>query len=69
MSYYDTKTRIKVAGICLKQSNVSYNHRAIVNIYIVYELDASIFHNNDPTLKSCLFTAVTLTKNVDIDKC
>ena len=25
-------------------------------------------HNNDPTLKNCLFGAVTLTKNVDIDK-
>ena len=25
-------------------------------------------HNNDPTLKKCLFRAVTLTKNTDIDK-
>ena len=25
-------------------------------------------HNNDPTLKNCLFGAVTLTKNTDIDK-
>ena len=25
-------------------------------------------HNNDPTLKNCLFGAVTLTKNADIDK-
>ena len=25
-------------------------------------------HNNDPTLKECLFGAVTLTKNADIDK-
>ena len=25
-------------------------------------------HSNDPTLKNCLFGAVTLTKNVDIDK-
>ena len=24
--------------------------------------------NNDPTLKNCLFGAVTLTKNADIDK-
>ena len=24
--------------------------------------------NNDPTLKNCLFCAVTLTKNADIDK-
>ena len=36
--------------------------------YIVYELGASSSHNNDPTLKNCLFGAVTLTKNADIDK-
>ena len=40
----------------------------IVNIYIVYELGASSFNDSDPTLKNCLFGAVTLTKNADIDK-
>ena len=40
----------------------------VVNIYIVFELGASSSHNNDPTLKNCLFGAVTLTKNADIDK-
>ena len=39
-----------------------------MNIYIVYELGASTSHNNDPTLKTCLFVAVTQTKNPDIDK-
>ena len=29
---------------------------------------ASSSHNNDPTLNNCLFGAVTLTKNADIDK-
>ena len=53
----------------MKQSKVSYTHRKGVNIYIVYELDASSSHNNDPTLKHCLFGAVILTKNADIDKC
>ena len=37
------------------------------SIYIVYELGASSSHVNDPTLKNCLFGAVTLTKNADID--
>ena len=55
-------------GICLKQSVISYTHRTAVNIYIVYELGASSSHNNDLTLKNCLFGAVTLTKNADIDK-
>ena len=37
-------------------------------MYIVYELGASGSNNSDPTLKNCLFGAVTLTKNADIDK-
>ena len=41
---------------------MSYTHGAILNIYIAYELGASSSHNNDPTLKNCLFGAVTLTK-------
>ena len=36
-------------------------------MYIVYELGASGFHNNDPTIENCLFGTVTLTKNADID--
>ena len=68
LSYYGTKTRVKFTGSCLKQSKISYTHGKVVNIYIVYELGASSSHNNDPTLKNCLFDAVTLTKNADIDK-
>ena len=68
LSYYGTKARVKVTGSCLKQSKISYAHGKVVNIYIVYELGASSSHNNDPTLKNCLFDAVTLTKNTDIDK-
>ena len=33
----------------------------MVNAYIVYELSASSSHVNNPTLKNCLFGAVTLT--------
>ena len=68
LSYYGTKTRIKLTGCCLKQPQIWYTHGAIVNIYIVYEFGASGSHINDPTLKNCLFGAVTLTKNADIDK-
>ena len=62
LSYYGTKTS------CWKQPNISYLHRTIVNIYIVYELGASSSHSNDPTLENCLFGAVALTKNADINK-
>ena len=68
VSYYGTKTRVKFTGSCLKQPKISYTHEKVVNIFIVYELGASSSHNNDPTLKNCLFGAVTLTKNPDIDK-
>ena len=68
LKYYGTKKRVKFAGSCLKQPNISYTHGKTVNIYNVYELGASSCHNNDPTLKNCLFGAVTLTKNADINK-
>ena len=45
-----------------------FTHGKTVNIYIVYELGASSSNSSDPTLKNCLFPAVTLTKNADIDK-
>ena len=68
LNYYDTKTRVKFTGSCLKQPKFTYTHKTIVNIYIVYELGASTSNDNDPTLKNCLFGAVTLTKNAGIDK-
>ena len=68
LSYYGTKIRVKFTGDCLKQPKISYTHRKVVNIYIVYELGASSSNDSDPTLKNCLFGAVTLTKNTDIDK-
>ena len=34
----------------------------------VYELGAFTSSDGDPTIKNCLFGAVTLTKNADIEK-
>ena len=68
LNYLGTKTRVKFNGSCLKQDKVTYTHGKIVNIYIVYELGASSSHINDPTIKNCLFGAVTLTKNAEIEK-
>ena len=62
------KVRVKFTKSCLKQPKFTYTHKTIVNIYIVYELGASTSNDNDHTLKNCLFGAVTLTKNADIDK-
>ena len=67
-SYYTTKTRVKFTGSCLQQPKASYTHGTIVNIYIVYELGASGSHSDDPMLENCLFSAVTLTGNANINK-
>ena len=61
--------RVEFTGSCLKQPQISYTYKKVVNIYIVYELGASGSNNSDPTLINCLLGAVTLTKNADITKC
>ena len=38
LSYYDYNIRAKFTGSCLKQSKITYTHKKVVNIYIVYEL-------------------------------
>ena len=69
IDYIGNKIRVKFIGSCLKHSNkLTCAHKTLVGIYIVYELGASSSHNNDPTLKNCLFGAVTSTTNSDIDK-
>ena len=52
----------------MKQDSVTLNHRNVVNIYIVCEISKNINISDYPTLKHCLFIAVSLTKNSDIDK-
>ena len=68
ISTSDTKIRVEFTGGCLKQPKISYTHKKVVNIYIVYELGASSSNDSDPTLKDCLFGALTLTKDADIEK-
>ena len=67
LSYVVNKTRVKFNGSCLTQNQIIFYHKNIVNIYIVYEL---ILHNSDssyPTSVNCLFGAVKLTRDTDID--
>ena len=68
LSYYGTKATVKFTECCLKQPHFKFTHKKIVNIYIVYELGASTSNIDDATIKNCLFGAVALTKNADIDK-
>ena len=67
LDFYDgSKFRVNFIGGYLKQPNVWYKHKNVVNIYIVYELEAST--STIMILKKFLFGAVTLTKNTDTDK-
>ena len=69
IDYYGSKVRLKFNKGCLKQPDkLTYDYGRKVNIYIVYELGAFSSNDNDPTLKNCLFGAVTLTKNANIEK-
>ena len=53
---------------CLKQPKFTFTPKKVVNIYIVYELDASSSHDSDPIIKIFLFGAATLTKNSDFER-
>ena len=66
--FYGAKTRVKFSGGCLMQDKVTYIYGTIVNIYIVYEISKHYSISLYPTLENCLFGAVSLTKNADIDK-
>ena len=68
IDYYGFNIRVKFNGSILRQPKVSYTHEKAVNIYIVYELAGSSSNSDDPMLKNCLFGALTLTKNDNIDK-
>ena len=52
-SYYDSKTRVKFNGSCLKQDKATYNHGKTINLHIVYEISKNYNINNYPTLENC----------------
>ena len=67
LEYTDEKNFAKFNGSCLIKQDGLTSNKKIVNIYIVYDLDSNL-NNFDPTLQNCLFGAVKLTENSDIDK-
>ena len=68
LDYLGAKIRVKFNGSCLKQDKMTNIPGKIVNIYIVYEISKTFNISSYPTLQNCLFGAVSLTKNVDIDQ-
>ena len=54
ISYFGSKIRVKFNGSCLKQDKITYTHRKIVNIYIVYEINKNYNIGSYPKLENYL---------------
>ena len=69
MGLEERNMHLKFDGSCLKATEKYFYFLTLMklNIYIVYELDSNL-NNFDPALENCLFGAVKLTKNADIEK-
>ena len=63
----NARIKVKFNGDLLKQNKVTYNHGSIVNTYTVDRLFPTT-KDSSVTIDDCLFGAVKLTKNTDIDK-
>ena len=59
--YNNAWIKVKFNGDFLKQDKVIFNHRATVNIYVVYILTPTT-KDSSVTLQNCLFGAVKLKK-------
>ena len=68
LNYYGTKARVKFNGSCLKQDKVTLNYGKVVSIYVFSEITSNFNKSSYPTLENCLFGAVSLTKNADINR-
>ena len=62
------KEKVKFNGSCLIQDQITYTPKTIVNICIVYEMTKKSSISSYPAPENCLFGAIELTKNPDIDK-
>ena len=67
ISYYGHIARLKFLGGILQEKTVTYNHKKVVNPYILNEI-TKFQYNNNPILTNALFGAIKLTKNADIKK-
>ena len=66
VKYYGDKVKCfatKVKKSVLQQKTVTYSHKKVVNIYLVYEITYFPDVSSYPSLANALFGAVKLTKN------
>ena len=52
LNYSGTKTRVTFSGSCLKQDKITYTHRKIAKICIVYEINKKDNTSSDPALEN-----------------
>ena len=64
----DGKIYFTFRGCCLKEDEAKSEYDKIINIYIVYDLQSNLNYNTDFTWENCLFGAVRITKNTDVNK-
>ena len=64
----DGKRYFIFRGSCLKEDQAKSEYDKIINIYFVYDLESNINSNPDFTVENCLFGAVRITKNTDVNK-
>ena len=68
LNYINTKLQVKFDGSCLKQGRVTFTHKKLINIYIIYEINLwSYTQNANFTLGNYLFGAIELTIKADSD--
>ena len=67
INYNENKIRLNFSGSILQQKIITYNHKKVVNLYIVYKI-TKFHYNNNPILTNALFGAVKITKNASIKK-
>ena len=60
--------RLRFRGSVLQQKTVTYSHKKVVNLYVVYDITNFRGIDNYPTQANALFRVVKLTKNAEIDK-
>ena len=74
LDYFGTEIRVYFNGSCLKQDKITYNHGKIKKNVTLFtfqfyiEINKKCSISSYPALKNSLFGAVSLTKNIDIDK-
>ena len=70
LNYISTKLRVQRDGRCLGQNRLIFNHKKVVNFYIVYETKLWRFNivDKDFVFKNYLIEAVKLSRNANCDK-